>query len=249
MQLQLIRNATMRLTYAGVTILTDPYLAPRHAYPSLRGRSRNPMVDLPPAAADVLKGIDAVITSHLHPDHFDAAARSMIDLATPILCQPADIDRLNEMGYRNQQAVEDRLLWHGITVIRRAGMHGSGNWSDQMGPVSGFVFQADGEPTIYWCGDTIWYQAIRETIDQYRPDIIIAHSGGAEFEDGQPIIMNATQTVDLCHYAPQAQVIAIHLEVDDHCTVTRNDLRAYADRCGIDPFCLLIPADGEIVAF
>ena len=31
MQLQLIRNATMRLTYAGRVLLTDPFFSPRHA--------------------------------------------------------------------------------------------------------------------------------------------------------------------------------------------------------------------------
>src|SRR5574341_1792921 len=56
MKLQFIRNATMRLTYAGVSILTDPYLAAKHAYPSLRGRSRNPMVDLPFPAQAVIAG-------------------------------------------------------------------------------------------------------------------------------------------------------------------------------------------------
>jgi L-ascorbate metabolism protein UlaG (beta-lactamase superfamily) len=34
MRLQLIRNATLRLTYHGQLILIDPYLAPKHTLPS-----------------------------------------------------------------------------------------------------------------------------------------------------------------------------------------------------------------------
>jgi L-ascorbate metabolism protein UlaG (beta-lactamase superfamily) len=249
MKLYFIRNATMRITYGGITILTDPYLAAKHAYPALRGRSQNPMVELPIAAQEVAAGIDVVLVSHLHPDHFDAAAQSMIDPATPILCQPADVTRLEEMGYHSLCAVEDREIWQGVTVIRTAGAHGTGEWGDRMGAVAGFVLQADGEPTVYWCGDTIWYEAVQEMIDQYRPDVIITHSGGAEFEDGQPIIMDAAQTLAVCRHAPHAQVIAIHMEVDDHCTVSRADLRAQADQGGINAARLHIPADGEVLAF
>lgn len=247
MKLQLIRNATMRLDYGGLNILTDPYLAAKHAYPSLRGRSPNPMVDLPIPAQDVVQGFDVLILSHLHPDHFDGVTQSMISPAAPILCQPADVDRLHEMGFHHLHPVDGSLDWQGVTVIRTPGMHGAGAWSDQMGPVAGFVLQAAGEPIIYWCGDTIWMDEVRATIDRYRPEIIITHSGGAEFEDGHPIIMDTAQTLDVCLHAPGSQVVAIHLEVDDHCTVSRADLRAQADRAGMDPARLTIPADGETI--
>lgn len=38
-----------------------------------------------------------------------------------------------------------------------------------MGKVSGFVFEADGEPTLYWTGDTIWYLRLQQVIDQTQP--------------------------------------------------------------------------------
>jgi L-ascorbate metabolism protein UlaG (beta-lactamase superfamily) len=48
---QLIRNATMKLTYAGTTFLIDPMLAVKGAYKGFdgtpRSELRNPLVDLP----------------------------------------------------------------------------------------------------------------------------------------------------------------------------------------------------------
>jgi len=47
MKIQLIRNATMKLTYAGKTILTDPMLSAKNAYDPFAGVARNPTVELP----------------------------------------------------------------------------------------------------------------------------------------------------------------------------------------------------------
>jgi hypothetical protein len=64
-----------------------------------------------------------------------------------------------------------------------------------MGSVAGFLLRADGEPTIYWAGDTVWCDAVRRVIVEADPDIIITHSSGASFEPGKPIIMDGKQTI------------------------------------------------------
>ncbi len=56
MKCQLIRNATLKLSYAGRTVLIDPYLADRHSLPSFTGRSPNPMTELPVAIDEILRG-------------------------------------------------------------------------------------------------------------------------------------------------------------------------------------------------
>ncbi len=80
---------------------------------------------------------------------------------------------------------------------------------------------------------------------QSKPDIIITHSCGARFGEHDPIVMDAAQTVAVCRAAPEATVIATHMEAVDHATVSRADLRAYAADAGIVDSQLLIPADGE----
>ena len=118
-----------------------------------------------------------------------------------------------------------------------------------MGQVSGFVFQAENEPTVYWAGDTIWYKGVERTIEEVQPDIIITHSSGAKWGDGVLIVMDAAQTIAVCRVAPESIVIATHMEALDHGTVSRVDLRAQAEAAGISSKRLLIPGDGEELAF
>lgn len=247
MQLQLIRNATMRLTYAGRVILTDPYLGAKGVYRSLGGREQNPTIELPMPLEQVIDGVEMVLVSHLHNDHFDPAAWEALPKHLPIFCQPGDEARIAEKGFTNITPVEEPVAWEGISIMAAAGTHGTGKWADDLNPVIGFILRAEGEPVVYWCGDTIWYEAVREVISNVRPDVIITHSGGAELQDSGPIIMDAAQTIAACRHAPDAKIVAIHLDALDHCLTSRADLRDYGTRYGIEPSQLLIPADGESV--
>jgi L-ascorbate metabolism protein UlaG (beta-lactamase superfamily) len=247
MQIQLIRNATLRITYGDWVFITDPYLAPKYSQEPLIGKSRNPIVDLPLPVEDVFANIEMVLVSHLHPDHFDSFAQEQLPKNIQIYCQPGDEQQIKEAGFSNITVIDESVDWHGTRIIRTRGQHGNENWSTQMGSVSGFIFGAEHEPTIYWTGDTVWCDAVRQVILETKPDIIITHSSGASFEPGEPIIMDARQTIEVCRAAPQSTVIAIHMETFDFDTVSRMDLRELAEAEGIKAEQLLIPADGETV--
>lgn len=239
----------MRLTYGGHQILTDPFLSEAHELESFGGISRNPTVPLPISLAAVIAGTDLVIVSHLHSDHFDAAAQEALSANVPIFCQPGDAERILEVGIRTVRVVEDELDWKNIKIKRTIGVHGSGVWAERMGVVSGFLFRASGEPSIYWAGDTIWYQAVAEVIATHKPDVIITHSSGARFKDSDPIVMDAEQTLEVCRAAPDSIVVAIHMEALDHGTVTRLALHETAKAADIPDAQLRIPADGESLEF
>lgn len=249
MQLQLIRNATLRLTYAGRKILIDPYLAARHSRPSYTGKSPNPLVELPCTPEAVIEGIELTVISHLHSDHFDPAAQSLLPKDMPIFCQPGDEATIRGKGFVEVTPVQESVTWQGINLIRTPGQHGQGAVLAEMGPVSGFVFRAEGEPAIYWAGDTIWYEAVAEVIGREQPEIIVVHASGAVWGEQGLIVMDAEQTVQLCRAAPSSIVIATHLDSLDHGTISRAELRAYADAAGISPAQLRIPADGESLSF
>lgn len=245
MKLQLIRNATLKLDYAGHTLLIDPFFGPRHAYQSFTGREKNPTVDLPMPVEAIVQDVDIVIVSHLHNDHFDAAAAAALSDNMPLFCQPGDEGRIREKGFGNVMPIDHRLTWQNILITRMRGQHGSGDVLEQMGKVSGFVLRADNEPTLYLTGDTIFYDKVKSAIDSHQPDIIVTHSGGAVWgEDQTPIVMDAEQTVQLCEYAPEATVIAVHLEALDHCLTTRDELQALAEARGISADRLIILPDG-----
>ncbi len=249
MRLQLIRNATLKLDYAGATILLDPYLAPRHSLPSFTGRSPNPMTELPLSIDEILQGVDLVVVSHLHTDHFDSVAKQVVPKQLPLICQPGDEDVIRAVGFEDVVPLKSSLEWQGIRFTRREGSHGLGPVVEKMGPVMGFVIQAPGEPTIYWAGDTVLYPPVAEVIAELQPDIVVTHSCGARW-DGDLIVMDDEQTLEVCRSVPPGTVVvATHMEALDHATVDRAALRKAATAAGIGQDRLLIPADGETLTF
>lgn len=246
MQIQLIRNATMKITYAGCTLLTDPMLSAIGAFRSFAGVAPNPTVDLPMAAEQILADVEAVVISHLHPDHFDEAATQILPKNLQVFCPPEDAVHLKKRGFTHVSAIETSRSWGEISITRTGGKHGSGPILERMGNVSGFVFQSPGQPTVYWIGDSIWCEEVAAAIKRHKPDIIITHSGGATLPGYEPIIMDSEQTLVTLAAAPKAIVIAVHMESLDHCTVSRILLRGAADSAKITPNRLVIPENGEI---
>src|SRR5215207_8894640 len=90
MKITQVRNATLVVDYAGTRFLIDPMLAEQGAYPGFEGTPNshlwNPLVGLP-VAADALLDVDAVIVTHTHLDHWDAAAEALVPKHLPIFVQ------------------------------------------------------------------------------------------------------------------------------------------------------------------
>ncbi|WP_050422389.1 MBL fold metallo-hydrolase [Bradyrhizobium tropiciagri] len=246
MKLQLLRNATLKLTLGERTILIDPFFAPKHSRPSIAGRSPNPLVDLPVSIDRVLDGVELVIVSHLHSDHFDSVAQGLVPKDLPIVCQPGDDTKIRSFGFEKVTPLHDNLVWRGVKLTRREGRHGFGPVVEKMGPVMGFSVELEGEPSLYWAGDTVLYPPVEETIRSTDPDIIVIHPSGALWE-GQSIAMDAEQAVTLGSTFSRPIIVATHLEALDHTTVSRDDLRHKLLAQNIAAERFLIPHDGEVL--
>ena len=126
MRFQLIRNATVKIEYADITILIDPMLGKKHSFGSFAGSEGNPTVDLPVSVLDVLDNVDLIIISHLHEDHFDAQAQKIDDKAIPILCQPGDREKIEFHGFNKVVELENETRWQHVHLTRTGGQHGTG---------------------------------------------------------------------------------------------------------------------------
>jgi L-ascorbate metabolism protein UlaG (beta-lactamase superfamily) len=244
---QLIRNATLVIDYAGKKILVDPMLCPKGAIDSWAGIQKNPTVELTMPVEDILKDIDLVIVTHTHEDHFDKSASSILNKSVELIMQPADKEFFKNEGFSNATVVEDQKVWNGITIHRVEGKHGSGKVLEMMGKTSGFILMAKNQPTIYIVGDTIWNEDIKKDIEKFKPDYIIVNSGGALIKGfgDTPIIMNEMQTMALIAASGKAKVIAVHMNALDHCFTTRAVLKKKAAELKIGKDKLIIPDDGE----
>ncbi len=247
MKFQLIRSATIKLYYENATLLIDPYFAEKLTLNSYTGRSKNPLIDLPITIKEITDGVDAVIISHMHSDHFDKTAKETIDKNTNIFCQPSDESAILDLGFINTTAVHDISIFRNIEMRRFDGQHGSGEVLTQMGLVSGFILKSENVPSICWLGDTILTSKIEELLITENPDIVIIHSSGAVWGDSVKILFDKEQTVHVCKILPNSKIIATHMDSLDHGTVSRIELREYADKNGISKSQLLIPADGDII--
>ncbi|HEU0163942.1 MAG TPA: MBL fold metallo-hydrolase [Thermomicrobiales bacterium] len=248
MKIWLLRNATLVLDYGERTILVDPMLDPAGARPAVANTPndlRNPLVELPLPIDEILSGIDALLVTHLHQDHFDSTAKERLAKTLPLIGQPEDVERLTVDGFTNLLPVDDERLWEGIAIRRTRAQHGTGEIAKLMAPVSGFVLEAEGEPTLYLAGDTIWYEPVAAVLATHRPDVIVLNGSGARFNVGDPILMTAEEIAAVQQAAPWATVIVDHLEAINHCLETR----AYIDRrlgeLGARDR-VIIPADGEL---
>jgi L-ascorbate metabolism protein UlaG (beta-lactamase superfamily) len=244
MQLQLLRNATLRLNYAGRTILVDPCLGAKGSLPTVAGIQANPTVDLPVTVEKLLQGVELTVISHLHPDHFDPAGISHLPKTMPILCHPAHLKEIEEHGFTAARTLTEEVVEGALTIAPTTGQHGTGEILAKMGTVMGFILKAENEPTVYWAGDTVLTPEVIAIVRKNRPDVIVTHSGAATLANTL-LLMDDAQTIELYRHAGEAIFIAVHMEAFDHCAVTRDRLRATANLAGIPSHRLLIPADGE----
>jgi L-ascorbate metabolism protein UlaG (beta-lactamase superfamily) len=233
-RLTLVRHATLLVELGGRRILVEPMLDPPGARPPVEDTPNprpNPLVPLPLPPEEVVAGLDAVIVTHLHRDHFDDTGARLVPRDVPVFCQPEDEDRLRELGL-DARPVEAELAWDGFRIARTGGRHGSDEATiAALGPVSGFVVDE-----LYLAGDTVWCPEVEEAIERHRPRVAVINGSGARFLEGGPLVMTAAQVREVVERVPT--VVVVHLEAVNHCLETRAEVRAAVPEA-------LVPEDGD----
>ena len=255
-----IRNAAARIEYAGSVFLVDPFLAVKGAYPGFEGTpnsdKRIPLIDMAEPAQEVVRGIDAVILTHTHLDHWDEAAREILPKDIPFFVQNAgDARTIREQGFTNVMVVGKNTPFRNVKISRTLGQHGPDELysvparAEFAGDAMGFILQADEEKTLYVVGDTTWHPFVEVALRTYNPDIIVMNTGYAMVNGiNGSLIMGKDDILRMYKTMPEAKIIAVHMDAVNHTMVSSEEVRELVREHGLNDR-VYVPREGETLSF
>ncbi len=249
MKVSLIRNATLVISVNDKKILVDPMLGEKGVlgkFPWTDDARLNPLVDLPFSELELnnlIGQIDAVLLTHLHPDHWDFKAHQLIPKNMPIYCQSEDTPMIEGLGFNNIIPVAEKSVFSGIEIYRTEGKHGLGEVGGLMGKVSGFILRHN-EETLYVAGDTVWCDDVINAIDKFKPTFIIVNGGSAKFNVGEHVTMNVSDIKELLNYYTNHKIAVVHLETVSPTVENREYILNFLSVNNILER-VIIPKDGE----
>lgn len=234
-------------------ILVDPMLgrrgtsAPPFAVIRFKAR-RNPILDLPANAMDIINKTTHCLVTHLHPDHLDEAAMDFLKSKNiPVTCSIKDEKVLRKRGLNVTATVDywKKSDFLGGSIQGIPARHGYGFVAKPMGNVMGFYIELPDEKTIYLSSDTIYTPDVDRVLREYKPDIGVVACGTAQLDIFKPLLMTMEDIIRFVRNTP-SRVIANHLEAVNHCPTTRRGLREELIKQGLSEK-TLIPEDGEVM--
>lgn len=255
---QHIRNATAKIEYAGQTFLIDPFFAKKGSMAGFDGtfnsHLRMPLIDLPMPTSEILKGVDAIIVTHTHEDHWDNAAQKIIPKHLPIFVQNnADATLIKNQGFKNVQILHDTLTFNGVELHKTGGAHGTEamyanpQLANLLGEAMGVVIKKDGHQTTYIMGDTVWTADVNKALHRFQPNYIVMNTGFARINGlSDSIIMGVEDVLKATQIAPNAKIITVHMDTVNHTATSRDDMRKFVIGENLTKK-VVIPNDGDII--
>lgn len=262
MRLQWIGGPTFLLRVGRFTLLADPMFATGPAaflmngHPST-GEDNAPIARLADLPAFDLTGLDIVLVSHLHTDHFDAVAKARLDKRLAVVAPESQaailraegFERAQELGWRQSlELVKDGETLRILAVPARHSADDAVN--AELGVVNGYLLThraAGAERRVYWTGDTVWFDGLERIGDLSGPlDLLLPHLGavGAGGPWGR-MTLDATEAVRLVEVFTPGAVIPIHHSTFSHYV---EPVATFADMLSWTPYAasLVVLKEGEM---
>jgi L-ascorbate metabolism protein UlaG (beta-lactamase superfamily) len=157
-----VGHATALIELGGARLITDPVLGPRVGPLRRQG-------PVPPA--DLTRGLDALLVSHLHHDHADTPSLRRIDRDVPALVAPGTGSFFARLGFTavTELGPGESSRVGALTVTAVEASHPSGGrLLERRSEAIGFL--VEGERCVYFAGDTDFFEGMGEL----APDLDVA---------------------------------------------------------------------------
>lgn len=255
MKIHHLRNATMVIETGDKVILVDPMLGKKGTagptFTLFRFKpQRNPIVDLPSNAMDIVEKTTHCLLTHLHPDHLDKEAENFLrSRQISVICSIKDKKQLIKRGLNVTQTVDYWLSTPFLdgAILGIPAVHGYGFVAKPMGNVMGFYIKLPNEKSIYLSADTVYTDDVHRVLTELKPEVAVVACGTAQLDVFLPLLMRMDDILKFVKNAPN-QVIANHLEAVNHCPTTRQQLKVEVKKIGLSDK-VFIPNDGESKVF
>ena len=191
-------------------------------------KTRGPALNI-----DKVGKVDAVLLSHdQHSDNLDTSGRAFLNKAGRVLTTQIGANRVggNAEGLAPWQSTE----LNGVRVTATPARHGPAGIEPFAGDVIGFVLEADGAPTVYVTGDTVWYDGVADVALRYRAGVVVLFAGSAQTRGPFNLTMNVNDAIETAHAFPKATIVPVHCDSWAHFTQDRDDIVRSFKALGLD---------------
>ncbi|MFC9995953.1 MBL fold metallo-hydrolase [Nocardia sp. NPDC127526] len=205
-----IGGPTVRFRYGNLTWLTDPTFDEPGSYNV--GITLRKLTG-PAVPADRIGAVDVVLLSHdQHPDNLDTSGRQFLTTVDRVLSTPDAAGRMEGVqGLQNWESVRIG----DVTVTGVPALHGPEGAEALSGVVTGFILQADGQPTVYVSGDNASVDLVEQIATRIgRIDLAILNVGAANVErfGDTDVTLNGRTAVKAAAALGNALIIPVHAE-------------------------------------
>lgn len=256
-------GASMELTLGAFRLLTDPVLADGPVAFRMNGHPSTGQDDVPihrhaPVPPLDVHGLDALLLSHVHGDHFDDAARERVPRTLWGLAPAQQVPQLEAWGFDVVEGCipgEEHHLERAGEILRLRALpalhSASAATRAELGDVNGYLIEHETvrrRLRIAWTGDTVWFDELPAVLTERGPlDALVLHAGAVG--QGGPwglMTMDAAQAARLIEAVRPTVAVPVHHHTFSHYTESVEALVArLAGGPGHD--CLRLVAEGETV--
>ena len=220
-----IGGPTAVLEYAGLRLVTDPTFDAPQTYAE-PGSTALVKTQGPAIPRSELGPIDLILLSHHgHKDNLDYEGLELLATGIPTLSTPDAANELFGGGLIGLDNWESYELGH-VTITAVPALHGPPGSERWVGHVTGFVLQAEGEPTVYVSGDNASIPLVQQIADRFgEVEIALLFAGAARVPsiDGQ-LTLTSEDAYRAATVLGASHVVGLHTEHWEHFSESRAQL-------------------------